>query len=157
MEKYYKIPMTERLIAANDVALIKILEEEYGYLYDREIGRIKLTYGSNTPKVMTPQLEEEIKEYNQQTAQKYKDMCVPQYIIAVKENGAIREYETGAIITARGAGLLDVREVSKEEVTQYLQETEEYYFEETSKFFQKEKNKCFVKGSSETIQSKKDN
>ena len=67
MKKYYKIPMTERIVFANNMSLFQILKDHYPDLYNREQGRIELTYGGDNPGVMTPQLEKHVKDYNHQT------------------------------------------------------------------------------------------
>ena len=62
MNKYYKIPMTERIIKVNDTSLFDILLEHYPDLYNREKGRVELQYGIPEPGIMTPQLEEAVNE-----------------------------------------------------------------------------------------------
>ena len=62
MKKYYKIPMTERIAKINDISLFDILKDNYPDLYNREKGRVELQYGGTNPGVMTPQLEEAVKE-----------------------------------------------------------------------------------------------
>ena len=158
MKKYYKIPMTERVVSANGETLFKILQDQYPDLYNRELGRIELTYGGTEPGVMTPQLEEAVNDYNAQTSLLYKAMGVPQYLIAIKEDDKeVKEYVTGTILTAGGLGcLLEGRQVSQTTAYQYLDETPNY-MDKVAQLFPKEEKKSLIKRTITAIISKKDN
>ena len=54
MKKYYKIPMTERMIKVDGTSLFDILKDNYLDLYNREKGRVELQCGGSNPGVMTP-------------------------------------------------------------------------------------------------------
>ena len=141
MKKYYRIPMTERIAKINDISLFDILKDNYPDLYNREKGRVELQYGGTNPGVMTPQLEEVIKEYNQETDLIYASLGVPKYIIAVLHEDDIKEYVTGAVIKTNGIGyVLQAREISQLQAYQYLDNTPNYN-EVVGKMLVKEKNK----------------
>lgn len=72
MKKYYKIPMTERIIKVDGTALFDILKDNYPDLYNREKGRVELKYSGSNPGVMTPHLEEVVGEYNKETDMLYR-------------------------------------------------------------------------------------
>lgn len=141
MKKYYRIPMTERIAKINDISLFDILKDNYPDLYNREKGRVELQYGGTNPGVMTPQLEEVIKEYNQETDLIYASLGVPKYIIAVSHEDDIKEYVTGTVIKTNGIGyVLQAREISQLQAYQYLDNTPNYN-EVVGKMLVKEKNK----------------
>lgn len=159
MKKYYKIPMTERIVQVNTVSLFQILQEHYPDLYNRELGRIELTYGGDNPGVMTPQLEEMVNEYNAETKALYKAMGVPQYIIGFKnEDDVIVEYATKTPLDESGLGcFISGREVSQTEAYTYLDD-EKNYIEVVNRFFpKKEKPKSIGQRVIEVITGKKDN
>lgn len=128
MKKYYKIPMTERIAKINDISLFDILKDHYPDLYNREKGRVELQYGGTNPGVMTPQLEEAVKEYNQETDLMYVALGVPKYIIAVStSDDDVKEYATGAKIEISGYGcVLQGREVKQTQAYEYLDKTQNY-------------------------------
>ena len=158
MKKYNKIAMTERIVFANNMSLFQILKDHYPDLYNREQGRIELTYGGDNPGVMTPQLEKHVNDYNHQTSLLYKAMGVPQYIIATQEaDEPIKEYATDTILTTRGINnVLLGRKVTEEAAYKYLDETTSY-IEMATKFLKKEEKKSLVKKAVNQITSKKDN
>lgn len=148
MNKYYKIPMTERVVSINDKTLFQTLQENYPELYDREKGRVELTYGGDEPGAITPQLECEIEKYNAETANLYHAIGVPCYLIGLQvDDGSVVEYVTGMPLeTSYGRStVLAGREVSQLEAYQYL-DNESNYSEVASKMFaKKEEPKTFMK------------
>lgn len=103
MKKYYKIPMTERIVSANGQSLFQILEEYYPDLYNREKGRVSLTYDVTEPGVMTPELEKAVNAYNAETKAIYKAMGVPQFIIGYRVGDEPPvEYVTKTPLSAKG-------------------------------------------------------
>lgn len=54
MKKYYKMPMTERIIKVNDTSLFDILRAHHPNLYNRENGCVELQYSIPGPGIMTP-------------------------------------------------------------------------------------------------------
>ena len=161
MKKYYKIPMTERIIKVDDTSLFDILKEHHPDLYNREKGRVELQYGIPEPGIMTPQLEEAVKEYNQETARIYCEQSVPTHIIAVDNDDEVREYATGTVLQTFGySSILQGREVSQQEAYEYLDNTP-YYIEAVGKIFAKEDKKSLVKSRFQKVRDylfgKKDN
>lgn len=127
MKKYYKIPLTERIAKINDISLFDILKDNYPDLYNREKGRVELQYGGDNPGVMTPQLEEAVKDYNQETDLMYASLGVPKYIIAVSNDDEVKEYATGAKIEMFGYGcVLQGREVPQTQAYEYLDKAPNY-------------------------------
>lgn len=145
MKKYYKIPMTERIIKVNDTSLFDILKDHHPDLYNREKGRVELQYGIPEPGIMTPQLEEAVNAYNQETKRLYMEQKVPTHIIAIGDAEEIIEYVTHTPLQIFGHGyFLLGREVSEQEAYEYLNETENY-IEEVSKMLAKEDKKILKK------------
>lgn len=145
MKKYYKIPMTERIIKVNDTSLFDILKEHHPDLYNREKGRVELQYGIPEPGIMTPQLEEAVKQYNQETKGLYMEQKVPTHIIAIGEGDEVVEYVTHTQLQTFGYRcFLQGREVSEQEAYEYLNETENY-IEEVSKMLAKQDKKTLRK------------
>lgn len=154
MNKYYKIPMTERIVSLNKKTLFQTLQENYPELAKREKGRVELTYGGNEPGAMTPQLEETVRKYNAETANVYRQMGVPSHIIGFqKEEGGIVEYITGVPIeTSYGStSVLTGREISQKEATQFLTEESNYYDTVSNLFLKKEEPKSFIKKVKEVL------
>lgn len=161
MKKYYKIPMTERIIKVDDTSLFDILKDNYPDLYNREKGRVELQYGGSNPGVMTPQLEEVVREYNKETDMLYKQQGVPKYIIAINNGETIKEYVTGKPLETIGGGcIFQGREVSQLEAYNYL-DTTENYIEIVGKLFAKEDKKTLrkslVQRVADILKTKKDN
>lgn len=161
MKKYYKIPMTERIIKVNDTSLFDILKDHHPDLYNREKGRVELQYGIPEPGIMTPQLEEAVNTYNQETKRLYKEQQVPTHIIAIGDDEEIVEYVTHTPLQTFGQMLfLQGREVSKHEAYEYLDKTENY-IEEVSKMLTKQDKKTLRKTLAQKVvnilSSKKDN
>ena len=161
MKKYYKIPMTERIIKVDGTSLFEILLEHYPDLYNREKGRVELQYGGTNPGVMTPHLEEVIEEYNRETDELYKLQGVPKYIIATGDDELIKEYVTGQPLETIGHGYIFLgREVSQLEAYKYLDETDNYS-EIVGKMLVKEDTKTLrksiVRRVINVLNSKKDN
>ena len=161
MKKYYKIPMTERIIKVNGTSLFDILQDHHPDLYNREKGRVDLQYGIPEPGIMTPQLEEAVNTYNQETKRLYKEQHVPTHIIAIGEEEHITEYVTHTPLQTFGQGcFLLGREVSQQEAYEYLNETENY-IEEVSKMLAKQEKKTLrktlVQKVTNILSSKKDN
>lgn len=145
MKKYYRIPMTERIVKVDGISLFEILQKHYPDLYNREKGRVELMYGGSNPGVMTPQLEEAVKDYNQETDVMYHALGVPKYIIAIKDESGIREYATKTTLEVPSNGsILTGREVSQTTAYQYLDSTTNY-IGITNKMFVKEENKSLKK------------
>lgn len=160
MKKYYKIPMTERIATINNQSLFKTLQENYPELYERELGRVELTYGGPNPGAFTPQLESEVEKYNQETARIYQSMGVPFYIIGAQENeDCITECITGLPIeTTYGRNtIITGQEISKQEAYEYLSNQENYSSVISNMFVKKEEPKTLFKKIQETIFGKKDN
>ena len=125
--KYYKIPMTERIIKVDGISLFEKLQEHYPDLHNREKGRIELQYGENTSGIVTPNLKEVVGEYNRKTDNLYRIYGVPKYIIAIGKNEELREYVTGKTLEQMGQGYIALgREVSCKEALEYLNNTENY-------------------------------
>jgi hypothetical protein len=161
MKKYYKIPMTERIIKVDGTSLFDILKDNYPDLYNREKGRVELQYGGSNPGVMTPQLEEVVGEYNKETDMLYKLQGVPKYIIAINNGETIKEYVTGKSLESIGGGcIFQGREVSQKEAYDYLDNTENYA-EIVGKLLVKEDKKTLkktlVQRVTNILKSKKDN
>ena len=161
MKKYYKIPMTERIIKVNDTSLFDILLDHYPDLYNREKGRVELQYGIPEPGIMTPQLEEAVNEYNQETKRLYMEQGVPTHIIAIGNNEGVTEYFTHTPIQTSGYdSFLQGREVSRQEAYEYLDQTQNY-IEQVSKMFAKKESKSLrkvlVQKVTSILKSKTDN
>lgn len=161
MKKYYKIPMTERIVKVDDTSLFDILQEHYPDLYNREKGRVELQYGGTNPGIMTPQLEEIVSEYNHETDLMYLEQGVPKYIIAVDTDGEVKEYATGTELQTHGMGsLLQGREVSQTQAYEYL-DTTANYIEVVGNLFAKEEKKelkkSYISRIISALTSKKDN
>lgn len=151
MKKYYRIPMTERIVKVDGISLFEILENHYPDLYNREKGRVELMYGGTNPGVMTPQLEEVVKDYNNTTDLLYKALGVPKYIIAIKDESGIREYATQTALEVPSNGsILTGREVSQITAYQYLDSTTSY-IEITNKLFVNEEKKTLKKSRFQQI------
>ena len=141
MKRFYKIPMTERIVMTGNVSLIEILKEQYPELHERELCRIELTYGHNNPGYMTPELEKTVADYNEETAIMYKAMEIPQYIIARQEDeGEITEHVTGTKLTVRCNSILYGREINVIDAYQYMNSIPKYS-ESVHQFFENEKEK----------------
>ena len=161
MKKYYKIPLTERIISANGNSLFEILRDNYPELYAREKGRVEMTFiDVPEPGVMTPELERMISEYNSETDAIYETMGVPKYIIGYKadEQAQLVEYTTKTPLTTQGFGsFIQGREVSKTEAYNYL-DAERNYIEVSNKLFSKqEEPKSLVRKIISAITGKSDN
>ena len=161
MKKYYKIPMTERIIKVDGTALFDILKDNYPDLYNREKGRVELQYGGSNPGVMTPHLEEVVGEYNKETDMLYRIQGVPKYIVAIGDGESIKEYVTGKPLETLGGGcIFQGREVSQLEAYKYLDDTENYA-ETVGKLLVKEDaktlKKSLVQRVASILKSKKDN
>lgn len=161
MKKYYKIPLTERIISANGNSLFEILRDCYPELYDREIGRVKMTYVDvPEPGVMTPVLEKMISEYNSETDAIYATMGVPKYIIGYKEDeqAQLVEYATKTPLITKGyVSFTREKEVSETDASDYLA-TEKDYIEVLNKLFsKKEEPKSLVIVIDSVITGKSDN
>lgn len=161
MKKYYRIPMTERIVKVDGISLFEILQKHYPDLYNREKGRVELMYGGTNPGVMTPQLEEAVKDYNQETDVMYQKLGVPKYIIAVEDESGIREYATSTSLEVpSNHSILTGRKVSQITAYQYLDSTPNYVGV-TSNIFQKEENKSLKKNRFQqiisTLSGRKDN
>lgn len=159
MKKYYKIPMTERIVSINGKSLFNTLQDNYPDLYNRELGRVELTYGGPEPGIMTPQLEREVDEYNAETARLYQAMGVPSHIIGVKnDEGEVFEYVTGLPLETRGyTSMFSGRGVSQLEAYNYLDNQINYSEVVTEMFPKKEEPKSLRKRVYEVIFGKKDN
>ena len=84
MKKYYKIPMTERVVLVNGETLFSILSEVHPELYTREKGRIELQYGlTQEPGIIEPGLQKLVDEYNEGTKELYRQLGVPTHITRV--------------------------------------------------------------------------
>ncbi len=159
MKKYYKIPMTERVILVNGESLFSVLSEVYPELYSREKGRIELQYGlTQEPGIIEPELEKLVDEYNAGTKDLYRQLGVPTHIIAMKnEEGNLFEYATKTPLEEFGHGtFISCREVSQEQAYDYLDKQDNYYEVAAKLFPQKEHPKSllkkaikFVKGNSD--------
>ena len=161
MKKYYKIPMTERIIKVDGTSLFDILKDNYPDLYNREKGRVELQYGGTNPGVMTPHLEEVVGEYNKETDALYMVLGVPKYIVAIDNGDAIQEYITGKTLETLGGGcIFQGREVSQREAYEYLDKTKNYA-EMVGKMLVKEDSKTLKKSLVQRVVSvlktKKDN
>ena len=161
MKKYYKIPMTERIIKVDGTSLFDILKDNYPDLYNREKGRVELQYGGSNPGVMTPHLEEVVGEYNKETDMLYRIQGVPKYIVAIGDGESIKEYVTGKPLETLGGGcIFQGREVSQLEAYKYLDATENYA-ETVGKLLVKEDAKTLKKSLVQRVvsilKSKKDN
>ncbi len=159
MKKYYKIPMTERIVLVNGETLFSILSEVHPELYIREKGRIELQYGlTQEPGIIEPGLEKLVDEYNAGTKDLYRQLGVPTHIIAMKdEEGNLVEYATKTKLEEFGQGsFISCREVSQEEAYAYL-DSQNNYYGETAKFFpQKEQPKCLLKKAISIVTGKSD-
>lgn len=141
MKKFYKIPMTERIVMTEKGPLIDTLKEQYPQLHQRELERIELTYGHNNPGYMTPELEKTVAEYNEKTAIMYKALDVPQYIIAQQEDdGDIIEYSTKTKLIIRCNSTLTGREINVIQAYDYMQEIPSYE-ERVNQFFPPQNSK----------------
>lgn len=157
MKKYYKIPMTERIVSANGQTLFQILQDNYPDLYNREKGRVSLTYEVTEPGVMTPELEKVVEAYNAETRSMYKAMGVPQFIIGFQvDDEPPVEYATKTPLTTYGYNcVLSFREVPQLEAYNYLDE-ESNYLEIVDKLFvKKEEPKSFRKIVREVLTGKR--
>lgn len=148
MKKYYKIPMTERVVLVNGETLFSILSEVHPELYTREKGRIEIQYGlTQEPGIIEPGLQKLVDEYNEGTKELYRQLGVPTHIIAINdEEGNLFEYATKTPLEEFGHGsFVSCREVSQQEAYEYL-DSQNHYYEETAKFFpQKDNAKSLIK------------
>ena len=80
MSKYYKIPLTERVVGVSTGSLYKTLRENYPDLYNREVGRMDLKYGDSKHTTDKDTMD----RYNKETSMMYKAMGLPEFIIAVE-------------------------------------------------------------------------
>ena len=124
MSKYYKIPLTERIVGTSSGSLYKLLRENYPELYDREVGRMDLKYGNKDNIVNS----NTIADYNRQTSLLYKAMGIPEFIIAVEivTGGGIEEISTSTPLMVSSKKFLKTRKVSKEDATSYIEEVTDY-------------------------------
>lgn len=137
MKKYYKIPLTERLVYVGEKSLYQILQDNYQELYNREVGRIELIYGDHKSRVMTSTLQEKIDAYNTETKKLYKTMNVPTHIIGFDNNGDLVEYATKTPLNCCSKEtFLHCRQVSQLEAYEYLN-NQDGYLDMTDKLFYK--------------------
>lgn len=148
MKKYYKIPMTERIVLVNGETLFSILSDVHPELYTREKDRIEIQYGlTQEPGIIEPELQKLVDEYNEGTKELYRQLGVPTHIIAINdEEGNLFEYATKTPLEEFGHGsFVSCREVSQQEAYEYL-DSQNNYYEETAKFFpQKDTVKSLIK------------
>ncbi len=159
MNKYYKIPMTERVVSVGERSLYQILQDNYPELYNRELGRVELTYGGENPGVMSPELESIVDEYNQETTAIYKAAGIPQYIIGfVGQDGTLVEYSTKTPLLMRSNfSFIFSREVSQQEAYRYLDEEPNYISVTDYLFSPKKQEKHLMKRLISAITTKLDN
>lgn len=138
MKKFYKIPMTERIIKVGNTSLLEILQNNYPLLYDREKGRINLQYHVLLTK-------EKLEEYNRETNLMYAKEGIPKYIIAVGNNNYLMELSTGIKLSGiEHSSILKERRVSKEDAYEYIS-NEKDYVGNVTKLFSKEIPKSLKK------------
>lgn len=139
MTKYYKIPMTERIIGTSFGSLYKLLRERCPKLHDREIGRLALKHGSSD--VSQSELKEQLTKYNQETSAMYELLKIPEFIIAVDNNvTGIVEISSSIPLEVTCKEFLPARKISEEEAKQYVEKNPNYS-EIVSNFFVQEKAK----------------
>lgn len=141
MSKYYKIPLTERAVSLSSGSLYKNLRENYPALYNREVGRMDLKYGDARHHTDSKTME----KYNKETSILYKEIGLPEFIIAVEKvsGEGIQEISTSTPLIA-SKEFLRTRNVSKETAILYI-EKEEDYSEQIATFFTAKKDKSYQK------------
>lgn len=137
--KFYKIPLTDRMIKIEGKSLIEILQEKFPELYEREMERINIQY-EDCPGSTNPVLEKILKEYNTKTNLCYQEEKLPTYLLAIQKDDEIREYATNTPLTANHKTFTELREVTPEQFNTYLDQNPNYE-EEIPKFLEQEKNK----------------
>lgn len=142
MTKYYKIPLTERVIGTKNGSLYKTLRENYPELYTREVGRMDLKYGDQKNMVDTSI----IADYNKETSVMYETLGMPEFIIAVEKisGRGIKEISTSTPLIILSKEVLKARLVSKESAISYIEGKEEYS-EKIANFFSTSNKKELVK------------
>ena len=141
MSKYYKIPLTERVVGVSTGSLYKTLRENYPDLYNREVGRMDLKYGDSKHTTDKDTMD----RYNKETSMMYKAMGLPEFIIAVEtvSGEGIKEISTSTPLIISSKEILKSRNVSKETAILYITEEKEYS-EKIANFFTRrnQKNLC---------------
>lgn len=122
MTNFYKIPVTERRINFGTYSLIRNLREISPLLYEREQERVRKTYEVQDDLIG----DQDIKNYNMETANLYMEQGLPQYFIAIGSDYCCREISTGNRLRSSVMSLLNSRRVSKEEAMEYIERHEEY-------------------------------
>lgn len=142
MSKYYKIPLTERIVGTSTGSLYKTLRDNYPELYSRELGRMALKYGDKKNMVDA----NIIADYNKETSRMYEALGMPEFIIAIeKVSGAgIEEISTSTPLIVSSKDFLKTRVVSKEIATSYIASKDEYS-EKIANFFSPTKKKELIK------------
>lgn len=141
-EKYYKIPLTARIVSANGVSLIEILHQKYPELYDREMDRITLTYGIG-PKTKNPEILERIYKDKEETSQLYREMGVPEHIIAIKNplSSELTVYGTETKLETIGNYPFEQQEISVSGAAEYMANAAYDYADFIQTYFEKPKQK----------------
>ena len=142
MTKYYKIPLTERVIGTSSDSLYKILRDNYPELYAREVGRMDLKYSDKDATVDSNVMA----NYNKETSNLYKTLGMPEFIIAIERvtGEGIEEIATSTPLIVSSKEFLKTRMVSKEVATSYIEENDQYS-EKIANFFSKDKKKNLQK------------
>lgn len=146
--KYYKIPVTHRMIKMNGRSLFKILKEFYPELYQRELERVELTYGGDEPGSMTPQLEMALEKFQSQTDEMYLELGVPKFIIGFEtDDGQILESNTRTPMTTNHKidNIFQVYEVSRDEALNAINEERNYQDATAQMYSAPEPEKTFYK------------
>lgn len=142
MSKYYKIPLTERVVGTSTGSLYKMLRDNCPELYSREIGRMDLKYGDKKNMVD----ESIIADYNKETSRMYETLRMPEFIIAIEKvpGAGIEEISTSTPLIVSSKEFLRTRMVTKEIATSYIDAKDEYS-EKIANFFSITKQKELVK------------
>lgn len=142
MSKFYKIPLTERVVGVSSGSLYKTLRENYPDLYNREVGRMDLKYGDARHSTDKATMD----NYNKETSMMYKAMGLPEFIIAVEtvSGEGIKEISTSTPLIISSKEFLKTRNVSKETAILYVEEESEYS-KKVADFFTANKEKSLSK------------
>lgn len=119
-EEYFLIPLTSNSAYIDGKCLNDILKETYPELYQREIFKIRLLHST---KVIGfgPKIKEDLakcSKYIAETSEMYRQMNVPEYLIAYGNSSCIKEVLTDKIITDNDY-IISLLSVTKERAQQY--------------------------------------
>lgn len=119
-EEYFLIPLTSNSAYIDGKCLNDILKETYPELSIREIFKTRLLHST---KVIGfgPKIKEDLakcSKYIAETSEMYRQMNVPEYLIAYGNKSCIKEVLTDKVITDKDY-IISLQSVTKERAQQY--------------------------------------